>query len=62
MWQDLWVALAMILVIEGVLPFLNPPLMRRALLTMAQMNDHSLRISGLICMLVGVGLLYLLRA
>ena len=61
MWNDLWVALALMLVIEGVLPFLSPGAMRRMLATMAQMDDRSVRIAGLISMLSGVALLYLVH-
>ena len=61
MWHDLWVAMALMLVLEGVWPFLSPDSMRRMLLMMAQQNDRSLRISGLISMLLGVLLLYLVN-
>jgi uncharacterized protein YjeT (DUF2065 family) len=62
MWQDLLVALALLLVIEGVWPFLSPDGMRRALLMVADQDDRSLRIAGLISMVVGVVLLYLVRS
>ncbi|WJW74818.1 DUF2065 domain-containing protein [Thiohalobacter sp. IOR34] len=61
MWQELGAALALVLVIEGMLPFLNPAAMRRAWLQMAQLDDRSLRIAGLLSMLAGIGLLYLVR-
>jgi uncharacterized protein YjeT (DUF2065 family) len=61
MWHDLWVAMALMLVIEGVWPFLSPDSMRRMLLIMAQQNDRSLRISGLVSMLLGLLLLYLVN-
>lgn len=61
MWHDLWVAMALMLVLEGVWPFLSPDSMRRMLLIMAQQNDRSLRISGLVSMLLGVLLLYLVN-
>lgn len=61
MWNDLFVALALVLVIEGVLPFLNPAAMRELQRKMAEMDDKSLRIAGLSSMLVGLALLYLLR-
>jgi len=61
MWHDLLVALSLVLVIEGVWPFLNPGGLRRALLLMAGQDDGSLRNAGLVSMLVGVGLLYLVR-
>lgn len=61
MWNDLFVALALVLVIEGVLPFLNPAAMRELQRKMAEMDDKSLRIAGLSSMLAGLALLYLLR-
>jgi len=61
MWNDLFVALALVLVIEGMLPFLSPQRMREAMLTIARMDDRTLRITGLVSMLAGVGLLYLVH-
>jgi len=61
MWHDLLAALSLVLVIEGILPFLNPGGLRRALLLMAEQDDRSLRGAGLVSMLVGVGLLYLVK-
>jgi len=61
MWHDLLVAIALVLVIEGVLPFLNPGALRRALLMVSQMNDSALRFSGLTSMVLGVLLLYLIK-
>lgn len=49
------------LVLEGILPFLNPQGVRQALLQMAQMNDRVLRIVGLGSMLMGLILLYFIR-
>lgn len=57
MWHDLLVALAMILVLEGILPFLSPGGTRRTLLSMAQLSDPQLRSGGLL--LMGLGLLAL---
>jgi uncharacterized protein YjeT (DUF2065 family) len=61
MWTDLLSALALLLVIEGVLPFLNPTGLRKVLFTMAQMGDRQLRFTGLTSMLIGVVLLYFVR-
>ncbi|HHM05009.1 MAG TPA: DUF2065 domain-containing protein [Gammaproteobacteria bacterium] len=60
-WQDLFVALALMLVIEGILPFMSPARMRQAGWLISQMDDRSLRLSGSVCMVAGVTLLYLLR-
>ena len=61
MWHDLLVALALLLIIEGIVPFLNPGAMRRAMLALAEMNDGTLRFAGLTVMVVGCLLLYAVR-
>jgi len=61
MWHDLLVALALLFVVEGVWPFLSPGGLRQALLLMAEQDDRSLRGAGLVSMLVGVMLLYLVN-
>jgi uncharacterized protein YjeT (DUF2065 family) len=61
MWQDLLSALALMLVLEGILPFLSPEVTRRTLQTASQMDNRGLRITGLLSMLAGLGLLYLVR-
>jgi hypothetical protein len=61
MWHNLLVALALVLVIEGIWPFISPGGLRRALLLMAEQDERSLRLVGLASMLFGVGLLYLVQ-
>ena len=61
MWTDLWAALALMMVLEGILPFVSPDSVRRLLVAVSQTDNRSLRISGLVSMLAGVGLLYLVR-
>jgi len=58
MGNSLLIAVALILIIEGVLPFLNPAALRRSLLRISEMDDRTLRSGGLISMVVGVLLLY----
>jgi uncharacterized protein YjeT (DUF2065 family) len=58
MWHDLLVAIALLLVIEGVMPFVNPDALRRAMLALAQLSDQTLRFAGLTCMVIGCLLLY----
>jgi len=55
---NLWLASALMLVIEGIMPFLNPTAFRRALIQMATMSDKNLRVIGLFSMVFGVVLLY----
>jgi len=61
MWHDLLVAFALLLVIEGVWPFLSPGNLRRTLQMMAEQDDRSLRSAGLVSMILGVVLLYLVN-
>jgi uncharacterized protein YjeT (DUF2065 family) len=61
MWHDLLAALALVLVIEGVMPFLSPDGWRRMMLSVSQLDDRALRTAGLVSMLTGAGLLYLVR-
>lgn len=61
MWNDLFAALALVLVVEGMLPFLKPERWRQVMSTIAKQSDHSLRVIGLVSMLLGVMLLYAVR-
>lgn len=61
MWNDLLAAGALVLVIEGLLPFLSPGASRKTLLMMAEMNDKKMRVMGLMSMVAGVILLYVVR-
>ncbi len=61
MWQDLLVGIGLVVVFEGILPFLNPKQYRRTLLLAAQMNDKMLRAIGMGSMSAGLVVLYLVR-
>jgi uncharacterized protein len=61
MWSDLLAALALVLVIEGMIPFVNPQSLRRMLETLGQLDDRSLRIAGLVSMICGLIMLYIVR-
>lgn len=54
-------ALALMLVIEGVLPFLAPTAWREAFSRMIQMKDGQIRFMGLISMLAGLLILVLIQ-
>jgi len=60
-WQDLLAALALVFVIEGILPFLNPQALRRMLVMVEQLDDRALRMTGLVSMVCGLLLLYWVR-
>lgn len=61
MWQDLLTALALMLVVEGITPFLSPGGFRNMLRMVGEMDDKALRNGGLFTMLAGLVLLYLVR-
>lgn len=55
---ELLVALALVLVIEGLLPFISPKSYRSAAEQLGRLPDQSLRMFGLALMVLGVILLY----
>lgn len=61
MWKELAVALCMVLVIEGILPFLSPRRWRLVADMARQVDDATVRMLGLGSMVVGTTLLYLVR-
>jgi len=58
---SLLAALALMLVLEGILPFLAPGLWRETFRKMTEMSDGQLRFVGLTSMLGGLLLLYLIN-
>lgn len=61
MWEYVLTAVALVLVMEGILPFLSPHHMRRMLIRIAQQSDRALRIVGFITMVSGAILMYLIQ-
>lgn len=59
--RDWLVALALVLVIEGLLPFLAPRIWREAMRRMAELTDGQLRFIGLGSMVAGLALLFVVR-
>jgi uncharacterized protein len=62
MWIDLIRAFALLLVLEGILPFTLPGRWRENLLRIASLNDRVLRLIGLTSMGIGLVILQLVRA
>ena len=58
MWQELGVAICLLLVLEGILPFLYPRQWRGAVAQLIRLSDRRLRLMGLASMLLGTALLY----
>lgn len=60
-WPDLWAALALVLVIEGIIPFVSPSSYRDSMRQILESSDLNLRIIGFSSMLLGLLLLYFVR-
>ena len=60
-WQELAAAVALLLVLEGIFPFLIPAGLRRTLLALGSLSDQQLRFAGLTSMLLGLILLYIVN-
>ena len=61
MGHDLLVAMSLVLVLEGLLPFISPDRWRDAVTTIARMPGRQIRITGLVSMLAGTALLYFIN-
>ena len=59
--ENLLTAVALMLMIEGLLPFLLPAAWRETFRRMIEMSDGQLRFIGLGSMLAGLVLLYFVR-
>ena len=60
-WQVLPAAIALVFIVEGMLPFISPNRWRSMLAMAEQMDDRMLRNVGLGSMLFGLVLLYLVH-
>ena len=59
--QLLLTAVALLLVFEGILPFLAPGVWRDAFRRLTEMTDGQIRFFGLTSMVIGLLLLYLAK-
>lgn len=55
-------ALALLLIIEGITPFISPQAWRQLLSQLIQMSDKSLRIMGAVMMLTGAIIFKLIQS
>lgn len=61
MWDELLSAFALVLVLEGILPFVSPEFWRDIMRQAGELDDKQLRSVGAVCMLAGLLALYLIR-
>ena len=59
--NSLLAAVGLVLVLEGVLPFLTPRIWRDTFRKLLELSDGQLRFMGLISMLLGLGIVFLTR-
>ena len=60
-WSEILTALALVLVIEGLLPFASPGRYRQMVAQIVLLSDNHIRTVGLVVIVIGLGLLYLVR-
>jgi len=60
MWKSLLMAVALMLVIEGLLPFVNPAAWRRMFEQALRLSDGQVRFLAMSSMVLGVVLLFFL--
>ncbi len=58
--ETFWLALALVLVIEGIFPFLSPAGWRRMFTQVLRLNDGQLRFFGICSLSAGLLLIWLL--
>lgn len=61
MWDTFLIAIALMLILEGMMPFLSPRTWREAFKKLIEMGDGQIRFIGLSSMLVGLLLLMLFK-
>ena len=61
MMNDLWAALALVLVIEGLLPFISPRFYRQSAQQLSALPDRAIRMIGLVVIVVGLVSLSIVR-
>lgn len=54
---SLWAALALLLVLEGVLPLVAPAAWRKLFLQLVMLRDGQIRFFALLCILAGLAML-----
>lgn len=60
-WTEILTALALVLVLEGMLPFISPSNYRRMVAEITRLGDNSIRNVGLVVMIAGLLLLFIVR-
>ena len=59
-WHDLFTALALLLIFEGLMPFASPTSLKKVYKSMVEIPESTLRKIGLASIVAGLILLYLI--
>lgn len=61
-WTEILTAVALLLVIEGMLPFIKPSRYKQLVAQIVRLSDSQLRVFGLTAMIAGLLLLFIVRS
>ena len=61
-WTEILTAVALVLVIEGMLPFVRPGRYKQLVAQIVRLSDNQLRMFGLTAMIIGIVLLFIVRS
>ena len=61
-WTEILTAVALLLVIEGMLPFIRPSRYKQLVAQIVRLSDSQLRVFGLTAMIAGLLLLFIVRS
>ena len=61
MWIDFLSALALVFILEGIMPVINPDSYRKMILMATQLDNNTLRLIGFGSMIFGLVVLYIVR-
>jgi uncharacterized protein YjeT (DUF2065 family) len=61
-WTEILTAVALLMIIEGMLPFIGPDRYKQLVAQIARLSDNQLRMFGLTAMIAGLFLLFIVRS
>jgi len=61
-WSEILTAVALVLVLEGILPFVGPDRYKQLVAQIVRLSDNQLRMFGLSTMIAGLLLLFFVRS
>jgi uncharacterized protein YjeT (DUF2065 family) len=59
--ETVFLAIGLVFVIEGILPFLSPHSWRQMMNQMSKQNDRTIRLFGLVSMIIGLVIVYFIH-